>query len=101
MPTHPGWEPQPLNFSNGPIGVRVFRLLAAGQLDVKPIVGGTWPLEQWREAFEAMHPGAIAKAAVLTPRAARPSGRLGSGLRWRGRAVEFREQVLQRERKTG
>ena len=78
-----GWGPQPLNFSldplvqknitlqgsfshNWPIWERVIRLLATGQLDVKPIVGGTWPLEQWHEAFEAMHSGAIAKA-VLKP----------------------------------
>ena len=34
--------------------------------DVRPVVGGTWPLEKWHDAFEAMHSGAIAKA-VLTP----------------------------------
>jgi alcohol dehydrogenase/L-iditol 2-dehydrogenase len=78
-----GWGPQPLNFSldplvqknirlqgsfshNWPIWERVIRLLATGRLDVKPIVGGTWPLAQWHEAFEKMHSGAIAKA-VLTP----------------------------------
>ena len=53
-----GWGPQPLNFSldplvqknitlqgsfshNWPIWERVIRLLATGQLDVNPIVGGT------------------------------------------------------------
>jgi alcohol dehydrogenase/L-iditol 2-dehydrogenase len=78
-----GWGPQPLNFSldplvqknitlqgsfshNWPIWERVIRLLATGQLDVKPIIGGTWPLEQWHDAFEAMHSGKIAKA-VLKP----------------------------------
>jgi len=78
-----GWGPQPLGFSldplvqknitlqgsfshNWPIWERVIRLLSTGQLDVRPIVGGTWPLEQWHDAFEAMHSGRIAKA-VLTP----------------------------------
>ncbi|QOV90360.1 zinc-binding dehydrogenase [Humisphaera borealis] len=78
-----GWGPQPLNFSldplvqknitlqgsfshNWPIWERVVRLLSTGQLDVRPIIGGTWPLEQWHEAFETMHSGKIAKA-VLKP----------------------------------
>ncbi len=78
-----GWGPQPMNFSldplvqknitlqgsfshNWPIWERIIRLLATGQLDVKPIMGGVWPLTQWREAFEKMHSGEIAKA-VLKP----------------------------------
>jgi len=78
-----GWGPQPLNFSldplvqknvslqgsfshNWPIWERVIRLLATGQLDVAPIVGGVWPLEKWKEAFETMNSGAICKA-VLKP----------------------------------
>jgi L-iditol 2-dehydrogenase len=78
-----GWGPQPLGFSldplvqknvtlqgsfshNWPIWERVIRLLATGRLDVKPIVGGTWPLADWHAAFEAMHSGRIAKA-VLKP----------------------------------
>jgi alcohol dehydrogenase/L-iditol 2-dehydrogenase len=78
-----GWGPQPLNFSldplvqknirlqgsfshNWPIWERVIRLLSTGALDVGPIVGGTWPLEKWHEAFETMHSGSIAKA-VLRP----------------------------------
>jgi L-iditol 2-dehydrogenase len=78
-----GWGPQPLNFSldplvqknitlkgsfshNWPIWERVIRLLATGKVDVKPILGGTWPLEQWHDAFESMHSGKIAKA-VLKP----------------------------------
>ena len=78
-----GWGPQPLNFSldplvqknitlqgsfshNWPIWERIIRMLWTGQLDVKPIMGGVWPLEQWREAFEKMHAGEIAKA-VLKP----------------------------------
>jgi L-iditol 2-dehydrogenase len=78
-----GWGPQPLEFSldalvqknvslqgsfshNWPIWERVIRLLATGQLDVEPIIGGVWPLEKWREAFESMHSGVICKA-VLEP----------------------------------
>jgi alcohol dehydrogenase/L-iditol 2-dehydrogenase len=79
-----GWGPEPLNFSlddlvrknvtlhgsfshNWPIWERVVRLIATGTLPVGVILGGTWPLEQWHEAFEAMHSGEIAKA-VLRPR---------------------------------
>jgi alcohol dehydrogenase/L-iditol 2-dehydrogenase len=78
-----GWGPQPLDFSldplvqknitlqgsfshNWPIWERVIRLLSTGALNIQPIIGGVWPLAQWREAFEAMHSGRIAKA-VLKP----------------------------------
>jgi alcohol dehydrogenase/L-iditol 2-dehydrogenase len=78
-----GWGPQPLGFSldplvqknitlqgsyshNWPIWERVLRLLSTGQLDVKPITGGIWPLQQWHDAFEKMHGGEIVKA-VLKP----------------------------------
>ena len=37
-----------------------------GTLDVQKIIGGIWPLNDWHEAFEKMHSGAIVKA-VLTP----------------------------------
>jgi L-iditol 2-dehydrogenase len=80
-----GWGPQPLGFNldplvqknitlqgsfshNWPIWERIISMLASGQLDVKPIIGGSWPLEQWHEAFETMHSGKIVKA-VLTPSA--------------------------------
>jgi alcohol dehydrogenase/L-iditol 2-dehydrogenase len=78
-----GWGPQPLNFSldplvqknvtlqgsfshNWPVWERVLALLAARQLDVRPIIGGTWKLTEWHEAFDKMHRGDIVKA-VLTP----------------------------------
>ena len=78
-----GWGRRPLGFSLDPlvqknvtlqgsfshhwaIWERVVALLAGGRLDVRPIVGGVWPLEQWQEAFESMHSGAIVKA-VLKP----------------------------------
>ncbi|GGW22317.1 zinc-binding dehydrogenase [Arenibacter certesii] len=81
--TKVGWGPQPLNFSldplvqknvtlqgsfshNWPIWEKVLSLLASGQLDVKPIIGGVWKLTEWREAFEQMHNGSVVKS-VLRP----------------------------------
>ena len=82
--TKVGWGPEPFaasldplvqknirlqgSFShNWPIWERVVRLLANGRLDVRPIVGGEWSLQEWHTAFETMHSGAIVKA-VLRPR---------------------------------
>ncbi len=76
-----GWGPQPLGFSldplvqknitlqgsfshNWPIWERVIDLLASAQLDVAPIIGGVWALDQWQEAFEKMHSGRIVKALL-------------------------------------
>jgi alcohol dehydrogenase/L-iditol 2-dehydrogenase len=81
--TKVGWGPQPLGFSldplvqknvrlqgsfshNWPIWERVISLLASGQLDIDPIIGGYWRLEDWKTAFETMHEGGIVKA-VLRP----------------------------------
>jgi len=81
--TKVGWGPQPLGFSldpivqknvtlqgsfshNWPIWERVIALLASGQLDVKPIIGGVWPVTDWHEAFEKMHKGEVVKS-VLKP----------------------------------
>ncbi len=81
--TKVGWGPQPLDFSidslvqknvtlqgsfshNWPVWERVLALLSSGQLDVKPIIGGRWRLEEWREAFEKMHAGEVVKS-VLQP----------------------------------
>jgi len=78
-----GWGPQPLGFSldplvqknvtlqgsfshNWPIWERVIALLASGALDVQPIIGGIWPIQQWHEAFEKMHAGEVVKS-VLAP----------------------------------
>ncbi|MBI1842219.1 MAG: zinc-binding dehydrogenase [Verrucomicrobia bacterium] len=76
-----GWGPQPVGFSldplvqknirlqgsfshNWPIWERILRLTATGRLDLDPIIGGQWKLEQWREAFETMHSGKIVKAVL-------------------------------------
>jgi len=78
-----GWGPQPLNFSldalvqknvrlqgtfshNWPVWERVIALMASGKLDVRPIIGGIWPLDSWKEAFEKMHKGEVVKS-VLKP----------------------------------
>jgi L-iditol 2-dehydrogenase len=79
-----GWGPQPLESSidllvqknitlQGSFShtwstwERVIRLIATGALDVRPITGGAWPLEEWQTAFEKMHSGEIVKA-ILKPR---------------------------------
>jgi alcohol dehydrogenase/L-iditol 2-dehydrogenase len=81
--TKVGWGPQPLGFSldplvqknitlqgsfshNWPIWEKVIALLANGMLDVKPIIGGIWPITQWHEAFEKMHKGEVVKS-ILKP----------------------------------
>jgi L-iditol 2-dehydrogenase len=78
-----GWGPQPLGFSldplvqknitlqgsfshNWPIWERVIALLASAALDVRPVIGGVWPLEDWHEAFEWMHSGDEVKS-LLAP----------------------------------
>ncbi|SDE99523.1 alcohol dehydrogenase/L-iditol 2-dehydrogenase [Pricia antarctica] len=81
--TKVGWGPKPLNFSldalvqknvtlqgsfshNWPIWEKVLSLLASGQLDVKPIIGGVWGLSDWHDAFEEMHSGKVVKS-ILKP----------------------------------
>jgi len=81
--TKVGWGPQPMGFSldplvqknitlqgsfshNWPMWERVITLLASGQLNVKPIIGGVWPIEEWHTAFEKMHTGEVVKS-VLKP----------------------------------
>lgn len=81
--TKVGWGPQPMNFSldpliqknvtlqgsfshNWPIWEKVLALLSSGKLDVKPIIGGVWSLENWQDAFGQMHSGAVVKS-ILTP----------------------------------
>ncbi|WP_146390780.1 zinc-binding dehydrogenase [Allorhodopirellula solitaria] len=78
-----GWGRQPLNFSLDPlvqknvtlqgsfshhwaIWERVLALLTSGQLNVAPIIGGVWPIDQWHDAFEKMHRGDVVKS-VLKP----------------------------------
>lgn len=81
--TKVGWGPQPCGFSldqlvqknvtlqgsfshNWPIWEKVIALLGSGTLHVKPIIGGIWPIDSWKEAFEKMHHGEVIKS-VLKP----------------------------------
>ena len=78
-----GWGADPLGFSldplvqkaitlrgsfshNWPIWERVLEMLGTGQLNLDPIIGGIWPLEEWHTAFETMHSAEIVKS-VLVP----------------------------------
>jgi len=80
--TKVGWGVQPMDFSldplvqknvrlqgsfshNWPIWERIIQLLSSGQLNIDPIIGGQWKLEQWKDAFETMHSGAIVKAVLM------------------------------------
>jgi alcohol dehydrogenase/L-iditol 2-dehydrogenase len=82
--TKVGWGPQPLDCSldplvqkavrlqgsfshNWPVWERVIALMAASALDVSPLVGGVFPLREWKRAFEQMESRRILKA-VLRPR---------------------------------
>jgi alcohol dehydrogenase/L-iditol 2-dehydrogenase len=42
----------------------VLHLLDTKAIDVSKIVGGSWSLEHWHDAFETMHSGKIAKAVL-------------------------------------
>ncbi|MFT5187709.1 MAG: L-iditol 2-dehydrogenase [Verrucomicrobiales bacterium] len=80
--TKVGWGPKPLNFNIDPIvqknvtlqgsfshywplWERVLAMLASGQLDVAPIIGGQWPLEEWETAFTKMHHGEVVKSILI------------------------------------
>ena len=81
--TKVGWGAQPLGFSldplvqkaitlrgsfshNWPVWERVLELTGSGQLNLDPVIGGVWALDDWHTAFEAMHSGNIVKA-ILKP----------------------------------
>ena len=81
--TKVGWGPQPCNFSLDPlvqknvtlqgsfshnwnIWEKVIDLLATGKLNVKPIIGGIWPIADWAEAFIKMQQGQVVKSILTT-----------------------------------
>ena len=81
--TKVGWGPQPLGFSLDPLvrkaltlqgsfshtfenWEQVVRLLAAGQINLGPVISRVSPLSDWRDGFEGMHSGRYVKA-VLQP----------------------------------
>jgi L-iditol 2-dehydrogenase len=76
-----GWGPQPLDFSLDPLVAkavtlqgsfshtygtweRVLRLLATGQINLKPVIGGVYPLSRWENAFAEMERGANVKSVI-------------------------------------
>ena len=76
-----GWGPQPVNFSldqlvqknvrlegsfshNWPMWERALRMLGTGKLDLTPVLGGTFPIEQWETAFKKMHSGEFIKSVI-------------------------------------
>jgi alcohol dehydrogenase/L-iditol 2-dehydrogenase len=76
-----GWGLQPLDFSLDPIvgkavtvqgsfshtyttWERVLGLLSTSQIDLKPVIGGVYPLTDWREAFERMEVGDNIKSVI-------------------------------------
>ena len=76
-----GWGPQPVNFSldqlvqknvrlegsfshNWPMWERALRMLGTGQLDLTPVLGGTFPVEEWEIAFKKMASGEFIKSVI-------------------------------------
>jgi len=81
--TKVGWGPQPLNFSLDPLvqkavtlqgsfshtfrnWEKVVGMLAAGQINLDPIISRVAPLADWQDCFDGMHTGKYVKA-VLQP----------------------------------
>ncbi|MBW7881516.1 MAG: zinc-binding dehydrogenase [Caldilineaceae bacterium] len=77
-----GWGPQPLNFNLDPLvgkaatlqgsfshtyatWERVLQLMATGQLNLDPMIGGVYPLDEWEPAFHAMHVGENVKSVLV------------------------------------
>lgn len=77
-----GWGPQPLDFNLDPLvgkavtlqgsfshtyrtWERVLHLLSTGQINLKPVIGGLYPLAKWQEAFQAMERGDNVKSVVV------------------------------------
>jgi alcohol dehydrogenase/L-iditol 2-dehydrogenase len=76
-----GWGPQPLDFSLDPLvgkavtlqgsfshtyptWERALQLLSTGQINLGPVIGGVYPLTDWREAFARMEEGANVKSVL-------------------------------------
>jgi L-iditol 2-dehydrogenase len=77
-----GWGPQPLDYNLDPLvgkavtlqgsfshtyptWERALRLLSTGQINLRPVIGGIYPLSNWEEAFLTMEKGKNVKS-VLT-----------------------------------
>ena len=79
--TKVGWGPQDLNFNLDPLvqkavtlqgsfshtypmWERALRLLSSGQVNLEPVVGGVYALDQWQSAFENMESGDHVKSVL-------------------------------------
>ncbi len=77
-----GWGPQPLGFNLDPLvgkavtlqgsfshtyntWERVLGLMGSGQLNLDPVIGGEYPLEDWHSAFEHMESGSNVKSVLV------------------------------------
>jgi L-iditol 2-dehydrogenase len=76
-----GWGREPLDFNldplvakavtlqgsfshNYPTWERVLGLLSTGQIDLKPVIGGVYPIGEWEKGFRAMEEGANIKSVI-------------------------------------
>ncbi len=76
-----GWGPQPLNFTLDPLvgkavtlqgsfshtfptWERVLAMFAGRQINLGPVVGGVYPLAEWKQAFSAMEHGDNIKSVI-------------------------------------
>lgn len=76
-----GWGPQPLDFSLDPLvgkavtlqgsfshtyptWERVLTLLSTGQVNLNPVIGGIYGLDEWEEAFHKMEVGENVKSVL-------------------------------------
>lgn len=76
-----GWGPQPLDFSLDPLvgkavtlqgsfshtystWERVVGLLSTGQVNLDPVIGGVYALDEWEEAFSRMEEGQNVKSVL-------------------------------------
>ncbi len=77
-----GWGPQPLGFNLDPLVAkavtlqgsfshtyntweRVLALMGSGQLNLDPVIGGQYPLDDWHNAFERMEAGDNVKSVLI------------------------------------
>lgn len=77
-----GWGPQALGFTLDPLvqkavtlqgtfshlystWERALGLLSSGQIDLSPIIGGVYPLDEWEVAFEEMEAGNNVKSVLM------------------------------------
>jgi alcohol dehydrogenase/L-iditol 2-dehydrogenase len=77
-----GWGPQPAGFSLDPLVAkavtlqgsfshtyptweRALGLLSSGQINLAPVIGGVYSLDDWHEAFSRMEEGANVKSVLM------------------------------------